>query len=294
MSGIPHPTSREKMQPVSASNPCPVCKKLDWCLVTPDGSAAICQRVESTKKCGEAGWLHRLGEPTQARLHAQHATKKPTSTPENWQSLAATFVANFDANRRANLATLLKLPADALDALPRLGFNPDDSAGECYIFAELDATGNVVGFLRRFNNGSKKTMHGGKRGLTLPTGWRAKPGPVFVVEGPTDTVALTAAGLCAVGRPSNSGGVKLLAALLCDLDTDRDILIVGENDSKGTGHWPGRDGAVSVARGLSTALRRPVRWTLPSNETKDVRDWLTAEGRGAMPWDQRGAELREY
>ncbi|WP_171475045.1 hypothetical protein [Frigoriglobus tundricola] len=49
-------------------------------------------------------------------------------------------------------------------------------------------------------------MPGSKRGLTLPTGWRDRPGPVFVVEGPTDAAALTAAGLAAVGRPSNAGG----------------------------------------------------------------------------------------
>ena len=47
---------------VSNARPCPVCHKPDWCLVAADGSAAICARVleGSVKRCGEAGWLHRL------------------------------------------------------------------------------------------------------------------------------------------------------------------------------------------------------------------------------------------
>lgn len=52
----------DKMCRVSRQNPCPICGKPDWCLVAPDGSAAICQRVTegAVKKCGEAGWLHVL------------------------------------------------------------------------------------------------------------------------------------------------------------------------------------------------------------------------------------------
>jgi hypothetical protein len=31
---------------VSRTHPCPVCGKPNWCLVSADGTAAICQRVE--------------------------------------------------------------------------------------------------------------------------------------------------------------------------------------------------------------------------------------------------------
>ena len=50
------------MDRVSASNPCPICKKPDWCLIAPDRSVCICQRIESGKKCKDAGWLHKLIE----------------------------------------------------------------------------------------------------------------------------------------------------------------------------------------------------------------------------------------
>ena len=54
----------ESMRRVSAAHPCPVCKKPDWCLDSPNGTAAICARVESGKRCGDAGWLHRRSDPT--------------------------------------------------------------------------------------------------------------------------------------------------------------------------------------------------------------------------------------
>lgn len=285
------PGAREGMRRVSASNPCPVCKKTDWCLVAPDGSDAICTRIESAKQCGEAGWLHRRADPIKGAPTPKQKAE-PTSAPKDWPALAAKFAANLDAGRRRNLAAKLRLPTDALDALPLLGFNSADPGGACFTFAEMGASGNVVGLNRRFKDGSKKAMHGSKRGLTLPAGWRDRPCPLFVVEGPTDAAALTAAGLAAVGRPSNAGGVALLSELLRDLNADHDILIVGENDQKLDGAWPGRAGALSVARGLAAALGRPVRWALAPSDAKDVRDWLTAEARAAVPWNERGADLR--
>lgn len=282
------PGTRERMLPVSASAPCPVCQKPDWCLRAPDGSVAICQRVKSAKRCGDAGWLHRLTEPV---APVPRPKPKPTAAPTNWSALAATYAKNFRPDGRAKLAGLLGLPPDALDALPLLGVNRADPAGPCATFPETDAGGTVIGINRRYSNGSKKAMHGGKRGLTLPTGWRDRPGPTFVVEGPTDAAALTAAGLSAVGRPSNTGGVALLADLF-RADPQREIVVNGENDRTETG-WPGLDGAVVVARGLAEKLGRAVRRAMPPESAKDVRDWLTAVDRGTSPWARRGADLRE-
>jgi hypothetical protein len=119
-----------------------------------------------------------------------------------------------------------------------------------------------------------------------------RPGPVFVVEGPTDALAMTHAGLACVGRPSNVGGVALLIDLLRDLQPDREVVVVGEFDPKGDGRWPGRDGAVAVASGLRDALPgRQVRAVLPPERTKDARAWLTDPARGGVLWPERGAEF---
>ena len=173
---ITDPDGKE-MQRVSAANPCPVCKKPDWCLVAPDGSAAICHRIESEKKCGEAGWLHRLGGSV-----PYSSPKQPTDVGTDWRARAAKFAANLDADRCAKFAADLKLPADALDALPLLGFNPADSHGACYTFAECDAAGNVVGLLRRWDGAAFRSM-----GASPPTrresanrGLRCRPGGASV------------------------------------------------------------------------------------------------------------------
>lgn len=276
---------------VSPSDPCPICAKPDWCLIAPDGSAAICARIESDKRCGEAGWLHRLTEPA-PRLPSKPKAKAMPA--KNWPDEANAFAANLDDSRRAKLATTLKLPPEALAVLPLLGFHPTDSAGVCFTFPECDETGTVIGLNRRFDDGSKRMLPGGKRGLTLPDGWRDRPGALLIVEGPTDCVALTAAGLAAIGRPSNTGGVPLLTKLLRDWPTERGIVILGEIDKKPSGEWPGRMGAESTARQLAATLNRPVRWTLPPDDAKDVRHWLTHADRGKTPWPQRGRELLRF
>ena len=37
---------------VTKRNPCPVCGKPDWCLISEDGKAAICARIESDRPAG--------------------------------------------------------------------------------------------------------------------------------------------------------------------------------------------------------------------------------------------------
>jgi P4 family phage/plasmid primase-like protien len=267
----------------SPSRPCPVCKKPDWCLVAADGLACICKRIESSKQCGDAGWLHRLADPF-----------APPPSVKNWTNDAKRYASQLDSDRKRGLCDRLRLPAEALDTLPHLGFRDDDPAGPCFTFPESDAGGTVIGINRRFSDSTKKLIRGGNRGLTLPHGWRERPGPVCVVEGPTDAAALSAAGLACVGRPSNSGGAKLLGELLAGWPSDRDVYIIGENDKKPHGGWPGQTGALSVAKQLAETLRRPIRVAFPPGEAKDVRDWLTADAHGETPWAVRGAQLRDH
>ncbi len=297
MSSIHNSATHEKMLPVSSVRPCPICKKHDWCLVAADGKAAICQRVESAKRCGEAGWLHHLGKGDTASTDTKHQSARSTT---DWAAKAQAFAANLTGQRKQLLAKHLKLQVNALDAIPHLGFQPDSKTGGWWTFPEMDSAGRVVGILRRYRPGTgpggkdKLCMKGGRRGLTLLVGWRDRPGPVLVVEGPTCAAAAFFAGLSAVGRPSNESGVEQLTDLLRDFPVDRDIVIVGENDQKPNGDWPGRRGAESVARRLAEALRRPIRWTIPPNGSKDCRDWLTADTHRETPWPARGQKLLEY
>ena len=94
-----------------------------------------------------------------------------------------------------------------------------------WTWPERDAAGNVIGINRRFADGTKQRMAGSQSGLTFdPAHWlesMIEPDFVLLVEGGSDVAAMLSLGLAVVGRPSNTGGVELLAELLRDVSVDR-------------------------------------------------------------------------
>lgn len=207
----------------------------------------------------------------------------------NWPNIATQFAKQFSSEYMQQLALILGLPVEAFEAMPLIGYY---LKSDCFTFPETDAKGKVIGIItRRLRDGQKKALKGSKRGLSTPLGWQDRPGPVYLVEGPSDTLAMTAAGLSAVGRPSNTGGVAYLVVLLGSIPNDREIVVVGENDQKENGLWPGRHGAESVAVALSEQLHRPVKIAFPPEESKDVRAWLVNANHGETSWCVRGEAL---
>ncbi len=282
---------REAIRATNPSRPCPVCEGTTTGCGVGDSGLILCRKrdgpVAGFRHLGASGadpqfHLFRVEEPTpRIRLSAKSAENRT-----DWTALARTFAAQLMTDRRAELAAALQLPVAALDTLPLVGFDPRES---CWTFPECDSSGTVIGLTRRFRDGSKKFRFGGHRGVTLPCHWRESPGPLFLVEGPSDVLTLAYAGLCVVGRPSNTGGVRFLVELLHDWPTDRGIVVVGENDRKPNGLWPGKDGAERTAPTLARELRRPIDWTLPPEGTKDARAWFTHASRGSTTWPDRGA-----
>ena len=64
---------------------CPVCGKPDWCLIAREGGdqprAAICARIESDRRWGEAGWLHQfrdLGTRRSRRFSRRISVRRQT------------------------------------------------------------------------------------------------------------------------------------------------------------------------------------------------------------------------
>src|SRR5262245_65492992 len=84
-----------KWQRVNRELPCPVCGKSDWCIVAADGTAAICPRTESQKRCGDAGYLHRLVDsplPRERRrvvIRTRSAPPAMTALPAEYQRTAS-------------------------------------------------------------------------------------------------------------------------------------------------------------------------------------------------------------
>jgi hypothetical protein len=320
---IPNDTAPGKRRYARKGDPCPVCEGEDACSVGADG-LIFCRRrhdkVPGFVYYGRAGkdeqWgqFRREDDPVAVERERQYQERRRHNGREDpWVQRAQGPSANGHAggngadwearHRRCvealtpdlldELAEALGLPHAALRAL-EVGWSAED---EAWTFPERNDQGKVVGLLRRYRNGSKKAMHGGGRGLNLPVGWEGREGPVLLAEGPTDTATLVALGLCAVGRPSNTGGVEHLARLLAEKAPDREILVAGENDPNRKGEWPGRDGAQKTATGLAARLGRPLCWCLPPTGHKDVRAWVLArglplDGEGcADAWDVAGDEL---
>jgi hypothetical protein len=206
----------------------------------------------------------------------------------DWRAKAEEFAAKLTSVRRRQLAQTLNLPDRVLEALP-IGWNAD-KGGEHFTFAEVDAAGSIIGIVRRYGNGEKFAMPGARRGLTVPRDWNAVrpsgrsagPLPLFCIEGASDVLAMTAIGLRAIGRPNNVMGAEMLADLLARTPPPdgqaRHVVVLGEYDPKPNGHWPGLQGAKSVASQLAAKLggKAIVKWAMPPLGYKDVRHWVTS------------------
>jgi hypothetical protein len=189
----------------------------------------------------------------------------------DWNGLAVEFERQLSLPLLRKLANQLGVIEDSLTAL-QVGRTEIEQA---WTFPERDACGNVIGILRRFEDGRKQLMAGGKRGIYLPCNLSLTHGKVYVPEGASDVAALLSCGLQAVGRPSCRGGFDLLHQLFAGANVE--VLIVGENDEKPDGRWPGRDGAKQMASKLAAEGINAV-WTLPPKGIKDVRDYVVKEG----------------
>ncbi len=231
------------------------------------------------------------------RRERRPAEPKAETTPTrsiDWPARAAEYAAALTPALRNELAAELGLPASALGVL-RIGWC---AAEMCWTFPETDGTGKVIGILRRWRGGRKMSMAGGQRGLCNPEKWQDRPGPVYLVEGPSDVLALMALGLSAIARPSNKSGVDHLAELMRGIPPDRAIIVLGEWDMDEKGEWPGRDGAIVTATKLAEQIGRLIQWALPPARAKDARKWATevkalpTHGEGLLDaWQEAGEEF---
>lgn len=284
----------------NAANPCLVCGTGSKGCSRTDDNLHLCRGEprpgwhEISKRPDELGFRYYRREDEQ-RV-AKLKPKKPTPPTTNFAAVANQGVEELARlpQHCEELADDLKLPLEVFE-LFRLGFDTTRSDSGRFTIPERDGNETVIGIATRTHRLSgkveKKRVKGSKCGLTIPCQWRERPGPLFCVEGFTDAAAMTAAELCAVGRASNLHGADLLAVLLRDWPVEREIIVVGENDLKPNGDWPGKRGAETVARKLAHLLDRPVKVALPPENFKDVREWLTHPDVDFLSWSERGAKL---
>lgn len=256
----PERETRPDWRRVTRAQPCPICEHDTWCTVAPDGSAVRCKRIASERGVpGEDGlaWLHVLANrdaqplPRRTRLRVAPPPRDLRPLAEQWQRA-------LTADRLAELAAALGLDPAALTAIG-CGWN-----GVSYSFPMHDANDRVVGIrLRCPRTGRKFAYTGSKEGV-----FRAEStvgGMLLLPEGATDTAAAFQLGFDAVGRPSCTGGTRIVAQLV----RGRDVVVVVDRDE------PGIRGGESLACAI-TPYVTSLRVIVPPEPHKDLRDWLRA------------------
>lgn len=268
----------------SRSLECPVCKKNDWCTMAVDGGVIKCMRVPSEDECKTGGWFH-FDKPTQLTICV------PPPVPKADASALAKdlYFSKHAPGARQKLSKILGVSLSSLEEL-RVGWGSDPSGRVWWSFPSRDASGRIIGIIRRYEDGSKYTYKGTSNGgVFAKAGWWKTPGVVLIVEGGSDVAAALTHGLCAIGRPSNIGGVAVIRDMLIRYCKGRPVIVVGENDEqahkrglldychadcKGCGHcFPGKFGAEHVASCLG------VGYCMPPFPFKDFR-----EAAGDLVW----------
>jgi hypothetical protein len=264
---------------VDEQHRCPVCGKPDWCLVSRDDptdpSRVICARVESEKRCGEAGFLHILKE---MRTPGRDWTRTRTiSVPDveyiaRWHEAAVSQAAEQwvgELGRMLGLTTasLARLGVGVLfpRQLEELQLPGRDMV---WTFPMSDAKERVIGLRIRPGRGKKFALSGSRNGLFIPSGIERAMQRLYIAEGESDAAALLDLGVPAVGRAGCTQGTKLLGHLVARL-RPRQVVIVADADIAG------REGATKPARELCV-LVRDVRVIEPPAGIKDAREWKRA------------------
>lgn len=147
--------------------------------------------------------------------------------------------------------------------------------GNGWLIPERDETGAITGQSRRFLDGRKGFVRGGRRGLTLA--WPMPPEcgtdeaePVLIVEGMSDAAVGLDLGYYTIGRPGADTSAAALRSLVA-LMRGRHVAIIGENDVSGAG----RRGAEKTALALLPTAAS-VKILFPPEGTKDLRAWYCA------------------
>ena len=292
------------------AEPCPICGK-DRCQINGDGNEIVCNRASQST----GGWVAE-GRSGDGRTHYTDSIRRDAiieNAKQEQESAKRTYgfklsplqpVVPLPARQTVKkvavkdwgdqsaiyqqavttqvdqLAEELGLPSQSL-VMVGAGWREDLQQ---ITWPHKDDTGRTIGLAtRKLHTGAKSSVKGTKAGLFYTDDWD-QGGPIMLVEGPTDTAAMLSFNLTVIGRPSNTGGVEYLASMLRDVPPSRNIIVIGEEDHRitdaGAELFPGRDGAISTAEGIANTLNRPVLFTFPPKEFKDVREY-TAQHQDA-------------
>ena len=149
-------------QRVSKARPCPVCGKPDWCVYVGPATApeaVLCARVESPRRIGAAGWLHRLRESVTAWPPYERTIRRavrmmshPADGNIDFTKVAADFARAVRPEALKRLAVSLWVCTESLTRLG-IGWSGQHRA---WSFPMTDATEQVVAVVPSLRNRDEK------------------------------------------------------------------------------------------------------------------------------------------
>ena len=241
---------------VTREHKCPVCGKPDWCLLSTDGTRAICQRVHDggVRAYANAGTLHILSDDYQARPPVRMPKQQTFSPPRDWYALQRQAEAGLDPTAAKLLGQALGV---SVESLIRFGLG---RVGVDWSFPMFNARGQITGMRLRTPAGRKFAVKGSRAGMFLPRGPRTA-WSMLICEGTTDAAAMLDAECNVLGRHACRGQV----AMITEYVKGRDVVIVADPGA------PGQEGAVQLAEALHSVCPRVRLFTPPRG--KDAREW---------------------
>jgi hypothetical protein len=213
----------QKWTRVTKQTPC-CCGKTDWCLISKDGSAYLCMRMEGgnqvTLSDGSIAWIHKTGSPV--RVEVKPEPPRPTIDAaaimrDLWRQTTDLMRADYARSLGVSPVAVHDLGAS---------WHPEANA---WAWPMFDAGRKVVG-IRLRSSTRKWAITGSRQGIFWP---KTDPLPTLTLcEGPTDCAAALSLGLFAIGRPSCTGCISYVQVAVNKLGIKRAIL-VADNDIPG-------------------------------------------------------------
>ena len=249
--------------------PCWVCadlhKRQSWCIVDQQRGKCICPRVESSKRIGNAGWLHEREQAGDARP-VQRIQRPPIPDQAidwaaQWQAaVAAAAVQPLDNWLRDTLAL-----SDAAINSVAVGNRNGDAA-----FLMTDADGRATGLKLRTRSGKKLCALHSRLGVIRAKTFDATAPSLVITEGESDLMVAASWGMNAIARV----GCRSCESIIGRMTQGKRALIIADNDKAG----------IEGARALAVACRQANRIAIvmPPANIKDLRMWAL---RGATKHD---------
>lgn len=252
---------------VSRRMPCPICAHLhqnqSWCLVDIRAGLAICPRVESPKKIGEAGYLHRFSpSPDDGTKYLKQNTPSPCIKKHliELEGLQHQFRSKITKQKLEQLAKTWGVSSASVDALA-CGWD-----GNAWTFPMRNAEQKIIGYRRRLLCGKKLCVVGSLLGIIVPIATIQAHNTLYITEGESDLAMAIQLGLNAIARP----GCQSCETILRYYSKGKEVVIIADNDK------PGIAGAKKLQAHIRASTKSCIIITPPIPH-KDLRAWAGHE-----------------